>query len=306
MKLAAPAALLVLILTVACGKVGDPKAPINRTPQQINDLRVSQSGERVMLVWTNPGKYVDNNDINDLAFVRILQNGVEAKREVAGPAGQPQSSTVDVKDSLNTPLTFSVQLETKRGKVSTLSTEVPIEPVDVPGVPGPLRFLVDQRRIVLDWNPPLSKPDLASGYLVQRSDRPAGEFVPTNHFEDADYEADKKYEYTVTAVRGEKRVAGTGGVSGSVTAEDKKEPAVPTGLVVDPAGTGVLLTWQANTERDFKEVWVYRSDRPAVILIRRSVNGYPDTTYLPGLSYWLVAVDEFGNESEKSAPVAGP
>ena len=306
MKLAAPAALLVLILTVACGKVGDPKAPINREPQPIKDLAVSQSGERVMLTWTNPAKYIDNNDINDLAVVRILQNGVEVKREVAGPAGQQQSSLVDVRNSLNVPLTFAVQLETKRGKVSTLSAEIPIEPVTVPGVPGPLRFLVDQRRIVLDWDPPLSNPDLASGYLVRRTDRPAVEFVATNHFEDAEYEADKRYEYTVTAVRGEKRIPGTAAVTGSVTATDEKEPAIPTGLEIEPAGPGIVfLKWQDNTERDFKEVWVFRSDRTEEI-IRRSVNGFTDVNYRPGLSYQLLAVDEFGNKSEKSAPVAGP
>ena len=246
------------------------------------------------LAWTNPAKYIDNNDINDLAIVRILRNGVEVKREVAGPAGQSQSSAVDVTNSLNAPLVFTVQLETKRGKISDLSAEIKITPQDVPGVPGPLRFLVDQRRIILDWDVPARNPDLANGYIVQRADRPGAISVTTNHFEDADYEAGKKYEYTVTATRGNEKTPGPAGVSASVIAMDMRPPAVPTGLVIVDVGVGVLLRWRANTERDFKEVWVYRSDRTEEI-VRRAVDGFTDVTYRPGLSYQLLAVDEFGN-----------
>ena len=305
MKPAALAAVFVLILAVACGKVGDPKAPINRTPQPINDMRVSQSGYRVTLEWTNPAKYIDNNDIDDLTVVRILQNGVEVKRETAGPPGQPQSSTLEVTKSLNAELTFAVQIETKRGK-ATLSAAPPFTPIDVPGVPGNLRFLVDQRRIILDWNVPAQNPDLANGYIVQRADRPVVAFVTTNHFEDADYEPGKKYEYTVTATRGDGRIPGLAGASVSVTATDTTAPAVPTGLEIDDVGVGVLLKWKANTERDFKEVWVYRSDRTEEEIVRRSVDGFTDVNYRPGLSYELLAVDEFGNRSKRSAPVAGP
>jgi hypothetical protein len=178
----------------------------------------------------------------------------------------------------------------------------------VPGVPGPVRFLVDQRRIILDWDAPQHNPDLANGYIIQRADRPGVISVTTNHFEDADYEPDKKYVYTVTATRGNEQIPGPTGEPASVLAKDEKGPAIPAGLEIqelDPARTRVLLRWRANTERDFKEVLVYRSDRTEEIA-RRSVDVYIDEAYRPGLSYQLVAVDELGNFSGRSASVAGP
>ena len=119
-KRAAAAALLVLIVASACGKVGPPQAPIKRTPQAINDLRVSQSGHNVTLSWTNPALYIDNNGVTDLAAVLILRNGMQISRETATAAGKPQSFTVDVTNSLGTDLSFAVQVETQRGRVSDL------------------------------------------------------------------------------------------------------------------------------------------------------------------------------------------
>jgi hypothetical protein len=303
-KLAGPAAVFVLIVAAACGKVGDPKPPINRTPQPVGDLKASQSGYRVTLVWTNPARYVDNNGITDLAFVRILRNGVPVGSEKAGLAGQPQSFAIDVTNSLDTDLTFVVQAETLRGKVSTLSNPVQIRPVDLPGVPRPLTPLVDQRRIFLKWDPPQEKANLVQGYLVQRSDWPAPVMVATTGFEDDNYEAEKSYEYKVTATRG--GIPGPASATVNVVAKDEKGPATPTGLEIEPAGAGVLLKWNANTERDFKEVLIFRSDQPDAPLVRRSVDGWSDMTYRPGLSYRLIAEDEFGNKSEPSAWQPGP
>jgi hypothetical protein len=299
-----PAAAFALLFAAACGKVGDPKPPINRTPQSIGDLKASQSGFSLTLVWTNPARYIDNNEATDLAFVRILRNGAQVANEKAGPAGQPQSFEIDVANSLESDLSFAVQVETKRGKMSTLSNEFKIRPVDVPGVPRNLVPLVDQRRIFLTWEPPERNRDLAQGYFVQRSDWPAPVLVTTTRFEDADYEPDKRYEYKVTSVRGS--IPGAASVTVPVLAKDETPPATPTGLEIFSAGTGVLLKWNANTERDFKEVLVYRSDRPDEPLFRRSVDTVNDPTYRPGLSYQLQAEDEFGNRSPKSAPQTGP
>ena len=127
--------------SAACGKVGDPKPPIKRSPQAANGLAAGQSGYVVTLSWTNPARYIDNNGVTDLAAVLILRNGVQISRETATAAGTPQSFTVDVTNSLGTDISFAVQVETQRGRVSTLSSSVPIRPVEVPGPPvgrGPL------------------------------------------------------------------------------------------------------------------------------------------------------------------------
>jgi len=305
-KRAAAAALLFLIVASACGKVGPPQAPIKRTPQAINDLRVSQSGHSVTLSWTNPALYIDNNGVTDLAAVLILRNGMQISKETAAAAGQPQSFTVDVSNSLGTDLSFAVQVETQRGRVSTLSSSVPIRPVEVPGPPVRLRAVTDQKRIILDWDAPERNPSLAQVYFLQRSDRATP--VPpqtTNHFEDAEFEPDKKYDYTITAVR-EGGIPGLSGASIQVTATDKTSPTTPTGLEIKPLGPGMaLVNWNSNPERDLKEYRVYRSDQAdEPILV--TVDAFTDTNYRPGISYQVEAVDESGNRSGRSAPQTGP
>jgi hypothetical protein len=302
------AAVLLAVICTACGKVGDPKPPIKREPLAANGVSAGQSGNVVTLSWTNPARYVDNNAVTDLAYVRILRNGIQIAREKAQPAGQPQSYTIDVSNDLNTELTFVVQAETARGRLSPLSEAVRILPQEVPGVPRLLRTVVDLDRITLDWTPPERRPELVEVYLVRRSDRPAAVSVTTNHYEDEDYEPGKKYDYTITAARaGNPVVPGVAGASISVTAIDTKPPAAPTGLDVAPSGAGVFLSWDANRERDFKEYRVFRSDQPdKPIFPPLSVNGIPDDKYRSGLTYQLIAVDKSGNPSERSDPKGGP
>jgi fibronectin type 3 domain-containing protein len=301
---AAPAALFVLMVASACGKVGDPKPPIVRTPESIKELRAVQSGYNLILTWTNPERYVDNNPVTDLAFVRILRNGVEVDRVPVSAAGQPQSYGIDVANSLDADLMFSVQVETQRKRLSPVST-VMVRPVQVPGSPRGLTATVDQFRITLTWEAPERNPNLAEMYIVQRADRPGSSPAPTTRYEDNDYEADKTYTYTVTAARANGSISGLAGTSVMVTATDKTRPKAPAGLQIEPAGTGVLLKWTPNQERDKKEYRVYRSDQSEPIAVT-PVELFADPGYKSGLSYQLEAVDFFDNRSDKSPPQPGP
>jgi hypothetical protein len=306
-KPAVLAAVFLAVTCAACGKVGDPKPPIKRAPLAANGVNAGQSGNVVTLSWTNPARYVDNNAVTDLAYVRILKNGVQIAREKAQPAGQPQSYSIDVSNDLNAELTFVVQAETARGRLSPLSEAVRIQPKEVPGAPRQIEAVVDLDRITLDWMPPERRPELAEVFLVKRSDRPAAVPVTTNHYEDEDYEPGMKYDYTITAARAGNPVVPGVGANISVTATDMKAPAVPTGLVVEPSGDGVFLSWDANKERDFKEYRVFRSDQPDTpIFPPGPANGTADSTYRSGLTYELVAVDKSGNPSKRSAPRGGP
>ena len=286
MKGVAPAALLVLWVAAGCGKVGNPLPPIVRIPQAVTDLKVTQSEYRVILSWTNPPGY-----------------------EPVKAAGQLQSHEVDVTNELNADLTFAVQVETRRGRVSVLSDTVAIRTVDVPGAPSALRSVVDKQRITLDWDPPERNASMAESYIVQRADRPGAITVKMPPFEDAEYEPDKKYTYTVTAVRSAEQgmVPGPAAMPLEVTATDKAPPAIPTGLQIQAqgGGGGVFLSWNPNTERDLKWYLVFRSDKIEP-LSSVPAEGFPDMDYRPGLMYQLQAEDIFGNKSEKSAPRPGP
>lgn len=300
--------LVPMMLLAACGKVGNPLPPLVRKPQPVGDLKITQSADKVILTWTNPSVYVDNNAATDLAEVLILRNGVEIRREPVIAPGKPQSYSIPTSGTLDADLTFAVQVATARGRVSDPSNAVPIRPVDVPGPPRNLTAVADQSRIILDWQPPERNPQLVERYRIQRADWTMPREEPATHFEDSEYEAGMTYIYTVTAVRsaGDAKIPGPPGDPVSVTATDKKEPGIPTGLSIQPLDKGVLLTWMANPERDLKEYLIFRSDQPDKEIGRSVAVGFPDENYRPGLSYQLAAVDESGNQSQRSMPVAGP
>lgn len=303
------AALAVLFLLSACGKVGSPLPPIIRIPQKIENLSAVQSGYAISLNWTNPSKYIDNNPATDLGMVHVLRNSVEIGVVAATAAGKPQSFSVDVRKSVGSPLTFTIQLVVpKAEKPSPISNAVSITPVAVPGSPRNLQAIVDKGEIALTWDPPERDPALAEAYLVQRSDRPAPQLVRTPHFEDAEYEPGKTYTYTVTAVRGtNSQIAGDGNVSAKFAATDTQPPATPSGLQVELIGNSVFLIWEKNTERDLKGYKLYRSDRTEPIYTGNA-NGYPDPDYVSGkgISYQVLAEDRSGNPSQRSAPTPGP
>jgi hypothetical protein len=303
------AALLVLIAFSACGKVGNPLPPIKRTPAAVNNLRVTQNANQVILSWTNPAQYVDTNAATDLSEVRILRNGIPVARVPVNAAGQPQSYSLPVTGSLDAELFFRVIVATKRGITSALSNAVGVTPREAPGPPRFTRVVFDQLRITLEWQPPELRPEIVAGYRVQRSDWPAPQDVPATSFEDSEYEQDKTYTYTVTAVRadGEARVPGPPSEPGTVTTTDKTPPATPTGLRVEPGDMGgALLQWTANTERDLREYLIFRSDKPETEPYRTRAELWTDLDYRQGMSYRIEAVDLFGNRSTPTMPLAGP
>lgn len=303
MRRAAPAALFVLIVAVACGKVGDPKPPLVRTPEPIGDFRAVQSGYKVVLTWTNPGRYVDSNPATDLAAVHIRRNGVEIATVPVNAPGQPQSYEIDVTNSLNADLTFAVQVETQRKRVSPVSNAT-VRPVEVPGSPRGLKAIFDQYRITLTWEAPGRNPNLVAAFIVQRADRAGAAITQTTSFVDSAYEQDKTYTYTVTAARGSDGTIPGGAESVTVTATDTSPPATPVGLEIQPMGSDVFLKWSPNQEKDLKEYLIYRSDRTEPM--HSQVDGFTDQDYTAGLSYQLVAVDFSDNRSERSAPQVGP
>jgi hypothetical protein len=304
----APLAVLVsLVMLSACGKVGDPLPPIVRIPVKVENLNATQIGNRVILTWTNPAKYVDGNPASDLGAVHIFQNNVPLGMVPAGPAGQQQSFAVDVSPSnIGRTLTFTIQMGVPRnGTALPVSNPFPITPIEVPAAPRDLRETVDQGKIVLEWRPPEQKPELAEAYLVQRTEPAASQMVSALRYESSDYEAGNTYSYTVTAMRG---TTPGGSVSRTFEARDTKPPSKPTGLSVQLiGGDAVVIRWNENMESDLRGYQLYRSDRPTAPQFT-ATNGTQDSEYMPGtgLSYRIEAIDNFGNRSEPSDPQPGP
>jgi fibronectin type 3 domain-containing protein len=302
------AVVVALVLAAGCGRVGDIHPPFIRIPQPVSDLTAQQVAYNAELSWTNPLRYVDGSNATDLATVHVLRNGVRVASVPANAAGQRQSFAMPVADALGLPLTFTIQVETQRGKLSDLSNKSPLLPAEVPGAVRGLTASVDQNQIRLQWQPPERNPYLVGSYIVRRADQPTPHYVDQNHFEDTEFEQNQTYSYTVTAASGARgALPGFSSEPKMVAAIDKTPPGTPTGLHVDSIENRAFLTWEANPENDVAGYRIYRSERTDtgfVQLAQRPITNYVDAAYRPGMYYKITAIDVSGNESEKSEAVA--
>ena len=307
-------AFLLLLSAASCGKVGNPLPPIIRIPEAVGNLTAAQNGNSVVLTWTNPARYIDGNPVTDLTTVHVFRNGVEVGAVAAGPPGQPQSYSVEVGTGINEVQTFAVRIDSRSRRVTGLSNDAAIQPVDVPGAVGNLAGRADQAQIWLFWNPPQLNTALVESYIVRRGDGRSWT-VTEPHHEDGEIESGQTYIYTVAAARGaDARIPGPVSDPVPVLAEDKTPPQAPKGLTIDPASRAAgigILSWSDNMERDLLGYKVYRSDRPDGGWELRtpmpvSASGFSDPDYVAGSYYQISAVDTFENESDRSETQRGP
>ena len=134
--------------------------------------------------------------------------------------------------------------------------------------------------------------------LLATSDKP--EYV------DSSTEYGKTYQYYVQGIhdKTESDVA----ESNSLALQDIFPPQVPVGLAASAGIGAVELAWSRNTETDFKEYRVFRSEEngPYIqIAAGLEAPAYSDRKIESGkhYRYRVSAVDQAGNQSEQSEPV---
>lgn len=66
-------ALLILILTGACGKKGDPQAPLPRGPNAVSDLSAEQEGDDAVLTFTFPDRLLTGAPLTDLEAIEVYR-----------------------------------------------------------------------------------------------------------------------------------------------------------------------------------------------------------------------------------------
>jgi hypothetical protein len=285
--------------------VGDPKPPYVRIPEKIRDLAASQSGYDVILSWTNPAHNLDGSNATDPATIHITSNGTKLTDLAATGPGKPQSYSIPAQSWIGQSRTFSVWLETDRQKISEVTT-VRAQPVDIPGAATSIQPVVDQYAITITWNPPAQNSNLANGYFVQRTDRQSAPTLTTEpRFTDRSFDFGKTYTYQVVSARqiDSRWISGLASPAASIVAVDHTAPRIPSGGAIVVTDTGAIVTWDVNEELDLKGYFVYRDGRKVNPTEPQPGNHFFDTDYKPDTTYAISAVDQYGNESPRSAPI---
>jgi fibronectin type 3 domain-containing protein len=308
------------VLIGGCGSIGEPLYPALNIPQKISDLVAVERGDRIYIYFTIPSltteglvvRSIDSLDlragVNPASGFNLAQWIAGAKRiDISAPA-QPGPFHTEIRagEFVGKEILATVRVGNTKGRMSEWSNvfavniEPPLEkPADFQAQPAP-------DGVRLTWNAPhehsfriFRKADQEKEpALLATTDKP--EYVDTA----TDY--GKPYEYYVQGIH-EKTESDTAGPA-SITPTDIFPPAVPSALSASAGLGAVELAWERNTEADFKEYRVYRSEENGpFVQIAGGVEGpsYSDRKIEAGkhYKYRVVAVDQTGNPSEPSQPV---
>ena len=65
--------IFLVLISIACGRVGDPQPPLIRIPMPIADLVAQQQGRQVIFRWTLPRLNTDGSTAKDISAIEIFR-----------------------------------------------------------------------------------------------------------------------------------------------------------------------------------------------------------------------------------------
>jgi fibronectin type 3 domain-containing protein len=305
---------------MGCAKKGPPVAWETIVPKRIVDLRAMPREGRVLLDWSVPKENTDKSVLTDLASFQILRSeGVligeecrgcgekktvvhemkldskEEVKKVSKEKGKEDSKEGEKRKRVaiffedhvaKKVYVYQVVSTNRRGHPSPPSNPVTVYWDFPPQAPGRVEGEQGDKRVELSWDP----VEGATGYNVYRR-LEEKEFLPfplnrepltTTHFLDLNVENEKKYIYSVRAVRKVVKtdVEGKGSLGIPVIPSDIIPPFAPVGLVAIPLKDGMELNWRKNRELDLLGYNVYRRKLGEEKFIRLNESPLTQETYL--------------------------
>ncbi len=276
--------LVILMGLGGCAKKGPPVPWESIVPKRIVDLEATAREGHLLLEWTFPKENTDKSVLIDLTGFQILRSeGALVGGECKGcgeKANVVHEMKVDSKDEVKTKrkrmavlfedqearkvYVYQVVSINRRGHLSAPSNPVTVYWDHPPQAPRMVRGDRGDKKVDLTWEP----VEGATGYHVYRrleeeefSTRPLNrEPLTATHYSDLNVENEKRYIYSVRAVRRVVKtdVEGKGSLGVPVTPIDLIAPVAPVGLVTIPLKDGMELNWRRNREPDLLGYYVYR------------------------------------------------
>jgi hypothetical protein len=287
--------LCTAALLAGCGYVGDPLPPALNIPEAVENLRVVQRGDKLVIDFTAPALTTEEIGLTSIltAEARV---GDEVVRLDPPKPGAAAHFEVPANQWVNRDVRVIVVLGGPKGQRSkasntvVLRVEAPLEP------PAGIRAEPHPDGVRVSWTPHAR----ANKYRVTRVPEGSAE-VAQPEMIDRGVELGKDYRYMVTALRPGAESLPSASVS--VTPRDVFPPTVPANVTAILGVGSIELAWDRSPEPDLKSYRLYRNDQ----LLAADIEGpaFSDRMLQTGeqYRYAITAVDTAGNESARSAIV---
>jgi hypothetical protein len=310
----------ICALVAGCGSIGEPLYPALRIPSRVIDLAVVEHGANLDFDFTIAPLTTEGVPLKEIGGVELRAgpgtgNGfnqdewLKSATRVDVPTPDkpgPVHAELPVARFLDKDVIVAVRVTNPKGHdagwsdFKTLHVEQPL------ATPADFHVAATAQGVELTWRAAVPGEFKILRQADQQT-RPSVLATATEtHYVDISAEYGKTYQYSVQSMRGkvESDVAGPL----TITPVDTFPPEVPSGLTISVGLGAVELAWTRNTEPDFKEYRVFRSEEggPFVEIARGlDAPAYSDHGIQSGkhYRYQVSAVDQIGNPSAPSAPV---
>lgn len=223
-------------------------------------------------------------------------------------------------------LRYAIRFVNASGSKAAFSNFLLIEPAPkVANAPTLLPIKVAQDSLLLQWKAPQTNIDGSTPvnilgfniYRVSEAETTARLInqtpITNNDFRDQSFEFAKNYKYfvrTVSLGTNAEPVESQESNIAEINPKDTFAPNPPEGITLAASPNTISIFFASNIEKDIAGYKIYRStDKVTWTLLTNKLletNTFLDTKVEGGKTYYyyLIAVDRFGNESEKSEIVS--
>lgn len=325
MRPAAAAVIFVVFLLSGCGYVGPVMPPSPEIPSTIGNLTVTERGDELVIYFSTPPRTTDSLAIREFENIDLRVGPsvtpFDFERWAAGakPYAVEIPSPSDKDDPQPKPVSVRIPAAEWQGQRVAIAVRSSVRKKD--------HFSAWSNRVVMDVIAPLQPPVVAAegtakGVALSWKASPGMHYevlrqgpsdkAPVDagnsddgFFIDPSAQYDTNYAYSVVAKSGaaaeslpSKKVV--------VNFSDTFPPAVPATITALAGPEAIEVSWQRSPDSDLQGYFVYRStnkgpyERQGTLI---NVPAYTDKQVQHGktYSYEVSAVDQKGNESDKSS-----
>ena len=314
---------LVLAATAilsGCGSVGEPLYPALNIPTKVTDLSAVERGDKIAVHFTIGPLTTEGLGLKSVGSVELRigpgqaggfkadEWGSSAKRiDIPTPAGPgPVDASARASDFVGKEVFVAVRVGNTKGRMSEWSN-IAIVNVEQP-LATPVEFKAESTAdgVGLTWKAPNENSFRVYRKESQEKEPAVLGTADKPQYLDTTSEYGKTYEYYVQGVHDKAESDAVGPVQ--ITPKDTFPPHVPAGVTVSVGVNAIELAWERNTESDFKQYRVYRSEESGpFVKIAEGLEGpaYSDKQVTSGkhYRYRITAEDQSGNESKPSEPI---